>query len=99
MESPPPSLMETLQTNAQYMPTDNKPSKCEEMCRREQESLVSCVNSIRDASAARAQDHGSDAESHTTSTDRKDSSCLGPMVASWTVCCTKANSVEDKDDS
>jgi len=99
MESPPPSLMETLKANAQYMPTDNKPSKCEEMCRQEQEALVSCVNSIRDASAARAQDHDSNEESHTTSTDRTDSSCLAPMVASWTICCTKANSMPEKDDS
>lgn len=96
MESPSPSLMETLKTNAQYIPTDNKPSKCEEMCRLEQAALVSCVNSIRDASVSPQQDHHPNEASQTSSIDRKDSSCLRPVVASWTDCCTRVNNTQDE---
>jgi len=97
MESPSPSLIETLVTNAQYMPTDNKPSKCEEICYREQEAIVSCVNYIRDASVT--PDHGSDDSPSTHSTDRTKSACLAPAVALWTDCCTKANNIHVEDNS
>ena len=94
--SPSPSLMETLMTNAQYIPTDNKPSKCEEKCQLEQAALISCVNSIRDASVLPQYDHDSDKASQSNSTDVKDSSCLRPVVASWTDCCTKVNNLQDE---
>ena len=86
------SLSETLTKNAQFIPNDNK-TKCEENCKSEQEALVSCLNSIRDASEISPQSHDSD-ESPKSSNPQTENSCLLRMVSSWTECCSKANHQE-----
>ena len=79
MSSP---MIETLVENSKYINQGQEadgPSACETQCKSQQDALISCMDSIRDA-----KENGS-------STDEKANACLAPSVASWTACCSKAN--------
>mmetsp|Transcript_12129 Transcript_12129/g.14104 ORF Transcript_12129/g.14104 Transcript_12129/m.14104 type:complete len:89 (-) Transcript_12129:733-999(-) len=80
------SLFDTLVENAKYMPApqdseSKEPSGCEVHCQTEQKSLVSCINTLRDKNAEDDNDVKS-----------SENQCLPSAVATWTQCCTEANS-------
>jgi hypothetical protein len=79
-------LVDTLVENAKYMPQANdnngQPSKCETECQSQQTSLVTCMNLIRDAK---------EKVNDTSSNNNDVNPCLGPSIAAWTDCCTKAS--------
>ena len=86
MTSSTPSLMDTLVSNAKYMPQNiesdrSKPSACELNCKTEQLAIKDCVTSIQGLREGKPQ------------SPKDAQSCLAPAVSAWTKCCQDANEV------
>mmetsp|Transcript_11710 Transcript_11710/g.11225 ORF Transcript_11710/g.11225 Transcript_11710/m.11225 type:complete len:92 (+) Transcript_11710:105-380(+) len=88
------SLIQTLTDNAKYMPhgddNNSSTSPCEVKCVGEQEMVISCVNSIREASEI----SGNSSNHENTINNKKTHSCLPDVVLAWTRCCSEANKDE-----
>lgn len=87
MDSPTPSIMETLIDNAKYMPQNvesdsSKPSACELKCEAEQLAIKDCVTSLQELTEE-GKPHSS----------KGAKSCLTSAVSAWTKCCQEANEV------
>ena len=95
-------MMDTLVQNATLVNSgrnQEEPSPCERLCRKQQDALVSCVNSIRDynekihAIQESSPEASQPKDDSTTLSDQevKVKQCLAPAVSEWTQCCSKAN--------
>mmetsp|Transcript_318 Transcript_318/g.373 ORF Transcript_318/g.373 Transcript_318/m.373 type:complete len:82 (-) Transcript_318:259-504(-) len=75
------TMMENLVENAKFVSAAEKgTNKCETECKVQQDAIVTCMNSIREQ-----MENGSNSD------DKEVTSCLSPVVAAWTECCSKAN--------